>query len=419
MTRSCQLAMKVLCLAGVAADSDAKKEESQFDMSVYRRGNTYWYEFQFNGSRIQETARTRSKTVAREAERSRRRELELGINGLTKRQTPPLFPAAADRWLESKTALRPLGRAYYKQYVGKLKKHFGNRLVSDINADDIAALQRKRQGEGLSGRTINCEIATLRAILKKNKLWAVIAEDVKPLPEHQGTGRALSIEDERKLLDAIAESVSPALYPFFILSLDAGLRPAETRSLRKRDLNFKWQDGAIVRGELTVPKSKTEAGAGRVVPLTQRACAALTLWVSRFPGAGPDSYLFPFHHVGFAGNDRKPHLWGVDLNRPMGTYSYKCAYDTARKKAGVLYRLYDARHTFITRLAENPAVSEETIRQLAGHVSPKMLGRYAHIRAQARRDAIATLERPQTMEPLDFEADSLQKSLQRGELLPN
>jgi integrase len=72
---------------------------------------------------------------------------------------------------------------------------------------------------------------------------------------------------------------------------------------------------------------------------------------------------------------------GIDLNCSMGTYSYKRAYKTACAKAGVDYRLYDARPTFVTRLAENPAVSEETIRQLAGHVSPRMLARYAHIRA--------------------------------------
>jgi integrase len=76
----------------------------------------------------------------------------------------------------------------------------------------------------------------------------------------------------------------------------------------------------------------------------------------------------------------------------MSTYSYKTAFNTARRKAGVDYRLYDARHTFVTRLAENPRVSEETIRQLAGHVSPRMLARYAHIRVQARRAAIAALE---------------------------
>ena len=38
-------------------------------MSVFKRGNTWWYEFQLNGSRIRESARTGSKTIAREAER--------------------------------------------------------------------------------------------------------------------------------------------------------------------------------------------------------------------------------------------------------------------------------------------------------------------------------------------------------------
>jgi hypothetical protein len=43
-------------------------------------------------------------------------------------------------------------------------------------------------------------------------------------------------------------------------------------------------------------------------------------------------------------------------------------------------------------LAENPSVSEETIRALAGHVSKKMLERYSHIRTQAKQSAIAALE---------------------------
>jgi len=76
----------------------------------------------------------------------------------------------------------------------------------------------------------------------------------------------------------------------------------------------------------------------------------------------------------------------------MGQWSYKSAFDTAQRESGVTCRFYDARHTFVTRLAENPAISNETIRQLAGHVNDQMLARYAHIRVQARRDAIAALE---------------------------
>src|SRR5262249_36451145 len=94
-----------------------------------------------------------------------------------------------------------------------------------------------------------------------------------------------------------------------------------------------------------------------------------------------------------------PHVYDVRLDRAMSASSYRTAFrtarqkaGTARQKAGIRLRFYDARHTFVTRLAENPSVSEETIRQLAGHVSSRMLSRYAHIRAQARREAISSLE---------------------------
>jgi hypothetical protein len=48
-------------------------------MSVYKRGQTYWYKFLFQGRLIRDSAKTNSKTVAREAERARWRDLELTI----------------------------------------------------------------------------------------------------------------------------------------------------------------------------------------------------------------------------------------------------------------------------------------------------------------------------------------------------
>jgi hypothetical protein len=50
------------------------------------------------------------------------------------------------------------------------------------------------------------------------------------------------------------------------------------------------------------------------------------------------------------------------------------------------------RHTFISRLAENPGVSEQTIKALAGHVSRQMLERYSHIRSEAKQAAILALD---------------------------
>jgi hypothetical protein len=45
---------------------------------------------------------------------------------------------------------------------------------------------------------------------------------------------------------------------------------------------------------------------------------------------------------------------------------------------------------FVSRLAENPAVSEQTIMALAGLVSKSMLARYSH---SAKEAAIMALER--------------------------
>ena len=51
-------------------------------MAVYKRGDVYWYSFIFAGQRVQESSKSHSKTVAKEAEKQRRRELEAAINGL-------------------------------------------------------------------------------------------------------------------------------------------------------------------------------------------------------------------------------------------------------------------------------------------------------------------------------------------------
>jgi integrase len=80
----------------------------------------------------------------------------------------------------------------------------------------------------------------------------------------------------------------------------------------------------------------------------------------------------------------------VRLDLPIG--EWKKTWERVRVTAGVKYRWHDPRHTFITRLAENPSVSEETVRSLAGHVSRRMLERYSHIRTRAKEEAIRALE---------------------------
>jgi integrase len=373
-------------------------------MSVFKRGNTWWYEFQFNGSRIRESAKSTSKTIARDAERNRRRDLERGMNSIERPKRVPLFKIAAAQWLASRAGLAPHTVETYRTYVRTLIDRFGGRLVSDFSEDDVATLIRKRQAEGFRPRRINFELAVLRMVLRDFGLWDAVKGRVRPLRTPHDVGKAISREDEARLSKAISQSRSPALLPLFVLSVDTGLRASETRNLRHRDLNLEWEGGAIEQGWLVVSRSKTEGGTGRAIPLTRRACAALTLWLSRFPQASPDTFVFPSYRI--AGNGRGT-LYGVDSSRPVG--SWKRAWRDALRAAELHYRWHDLRHTFVSRLAENPAVSEQTIMALAGHVSKSMLARYSHIRAGAKQAAIDALEAERVGEKVaDFATGSPQ-----------
>ncbi|MGI9101826.1 MAG: tyrosine-type recombinase/integrase [Terriglobales bacterium] len=384
-------------------------------MSLYRRGDTIWYKFKFAGQTIRESSKSSSKTIAKDAERTRRRELEMSFNRIPQRKQPPLFAVAAKEWLatkESKAAKTLLG---YTQRLRPVVAAFGKRLVCDIAADDILAYWSARQRDGASNRTINYETCCLRGVLRRHKMWLVIAQDFAArdlrlkLEENHDAGRAISTADEGKILDACRTSKAPSLLPLFVFARDTGLRAAETQALRRRDLHLTWNNGAITSGEVIVPLSKTEAGVGRSVPLSADVCGALTLWLSRFPSAGLNSYVFPSHEVRMAKGGQETKITAVQLNVPV--QSWQRAWRTALKAAGVHYRWHDLRHSFITRLAENPAVSEQTIRALAGHVSKQMLERYSHIRRHAKQEAIAALQAARAAVP----AEGAQKWAQSGE----
>jgi integrase len=80
----------------------------------------------------------------------------------------------------------------------------------------------------------------------------------------------------------------------------------------------------------------------------------------------------------------------------------KNGWSTVRREAGVTRRSHDSRHRLITELAESGA-GDETIMEIAGHVSRQMLSRYCHIRMEAKRKAREEVERQRA--PKDANGD--------------
>ena len=107
-------------------------------------------------------------------------------------------------------------------------------------------------------------------------------------------------------------------------------------------------------------------------------------YTARFGTTKPEWYLFPARIGKPKSGKERP----FDPTRPVTTL--KTAWRNVKKRADVTGRLHDARHTLITQLCEDGA-GEQTIMEIAGHVSRAMLKRYSHIRMKAKRDALEAI----------------------------
>ncbi len=58
-------------------------------MSIYKRGDVYWYKFQFNGTLVRESTRQGNDKVARQMEAAHRTSLAKGEVGIRDKKTVP------------------------------------------------------------------------------------------------------------------------------------------------------------------------------------------------------------------------------------------------------------------------------------------------------------------------------------------
>lgn len=210
-------------------------------MSLYRRANVWWYKFRFNGQPVRESTKSRSRTVARNAEKARRHQLEEGFNGIRKKQTGRLFSFASQEWLDYKRPhVSPRSAQIEEANLKHLKPFFGGSVLCDISAQAVSRYQQQRLAEGAAPKTINLEIGTVRAVLRHYRLWANIQPDVKMLKTRDDIGRALSDTEEHALLQACLQSRSRSLYPVTVLALSTCMRYSEIRLLKWRQIDF-WR----------------------------------------------------------------------------------------------------------------------------------------------------------------------------------
>jgi integrase len=263
-------------------------------MTTFKRGGIWWYEFVFGGARIRQSSKSRNKEVCQRAERERRRKLELGTNQLEAVSKPKLFSVAVKTFMLDKQAhWSQKTRDMHTNSQQHLEPHFGKLLLNEIRGEHISRYQRERLKTGVANRTVNIEVGLVRMVLGM-KRWRNITEpddgEIKAratmLKERTDIGRELSDDEVHRLLSACKASVSRGLYPAVLTSIHTGLRSHELRLLR-------WHQVDLLEGIITVGKSKTQGGEGRLVYLSALAVQTLKDWRAQFLEVQPDHAVFP------------------------------------------------------------------------------------------------------------------------------
>jgi integrase len=368
-------------------------------LSLFQRGDIWWYEFWFAGRRIRESSKSESKTVAKTAEKNRHRELEEGFNNFAdlRQERIRTFTEMADDYFDAYKLRLPHSARFAEYAIDHLKQQLGSKMLVDFNEASVTQYQNARLSEGAAPKSVNEEVGFLLRILGDlGDLMRIRLRKKKmlKLKVRQTVGRAYTLAEKDRMLAVARRARSPHIYPALALALNAGMRDAEIK-------NLTWAQIDFTKKYLAVGRSKTEAGEGRTIPLNSTLLEVFSeygeWYREKFGKPRAEWYVFPFG---------KPNP--SDPTRPVTTL--KTSWNTVRTKAMVKGRWHDNRHTLITELAESGA-GDQTIMDIAGHVSKQMLKHYSHIRMEAKRSALEAIvnRRPAKANPDQEEPTSASK----------
>src|SRR5579863_1097468 len=249
-----------------------RKSRRERSTMIYKRTGHWHLDVTRHGVRYREALNTTDKRQAKELEKNRVAEIKQGKNasktGREFARKP--FHEAVKVYLDER---EPHGSERTMQFeserLGPLVKHFGEKPLLRFKAEDVSGYQKARLEADISGRTVNMETGVLRRMLKRAKVWNAISEDVKALPEQQGTvAKVLSPDLKRKLFETVASRPEwMVVHCAAVLAVSTTCRGVEIKNLR-------WQDVDLFNRVLNVRRSKRESG-HRDIPLNADAVAAL------------------------------------------------------------------------------------------------------------------------------------------------
>lgn len=264
----------------------------------------------------------------------------------------------------------------YAAYAETVIDRLGSKPMRQIRRGDVEDFLRERiekgttrHGTKLAPASINREMSFLRAALYNAMTREYIpsnpAARIKLLPEENERTRVMTPFEEKEIIGKSPEWMRPVIR----IAVLAGLRQSEILELRRKD----------VRGGMIYVSAGCKSHERREVPITPDLEPVLASLTRQKEQEGSEGRLF--------WNACPGEAVGKLYTRDQVSDHFTRAVRNAEVKD---LHFHDLRRTFASRLAER-GVSLQTIADLLGHGATYVTERYAHLRPETLREAVALL----------------------------
>lgn len=345
--------------------TDTRTRGLQFELR--KNGGFFSYRYSLNG-------RQRSVPIGRfgvlKVSDARQRALEygrlvaLGQDPLITRQALRYCPTLDEFFHQKYLPFAKVDKRSWETDVSVYRNHlgpaFGSLKLNQVTKGRIREFLHEKVGAGSAKGSVNRMLVMLKYFYNLALDWEIDgvsenpARGIKPFQENNKVERYLTPDESVALKAALEESENPLLRYIVAFLLVTGCRKQEA-------LKARWEDIDLALRVWKIPLSKS--GKARHVTISDTAIRFLQATRSATEQlVGPNNpYLFPNPKTG----------------RPF--VSIFCAWNTARKKAGIPdFRLHDARHSYASTLV-NAGVSLYEVQRLLGHAHIKTTERYSHL----------------------------------------
>ncbi len=355
---------------------------------MWLRGRVYYARFRAHGRLVRQRLSTDFETAGQLLNelrvRADRESLSLVDNDYSWQSLKSKFLSWARQtvrgWREYETDLR-----WFERYKAIDR-------VSELDEPVIVGFRQWRLGQGVTPRTVNRHVATLRSMLNLGAQWGCIASNpiagIKSLPHDELTKerRSLTVSEIRAVFAA-----SPAhLRPVWQMFIETGIRKAELVQMRFRDVDF-------ARGSVTVRRSSAKNHKSREIPLNQALLDIIAELQQQAEFRQPVTGTTPAQTRRQLARFSREHVFVTLANTPLRNNLLDRFYRVCRKagidgaEPGGSVDIHSLRVSFATLALEGGA-RPRAVQAILGHSTLAMtMSIYARATDHSKREAVACL----------------------------